>query len=171
MAIDGFLVLYDMSINDAKLAERQAQLVGGLLATLAGAKRSVPFALVTTKNDALYQLPRYVTTSTPSASAASASNASTAASAAVAAPSLTLVPTAAYQKLEAIFSSKELKQHASSILRCAALRSASDSYPYNTNTRKCYLFLAHLISFFGLPERTPVLRDLHTDQKISIAIE
>lgn len=124
MAIDGFLVLYDMSINDAKLAERQAQLVGGLLATLAGAKRSVPFALVTTKNDALYQLPRYVT----SASAASASSASTAASAAVAAPSLTLVPTAAYQKLEAIFNSKELKQHASSILRCAPL-------PARTRTR------------------------------------
>ena len=112
MLVDGFLVLYDMSINDAKLAERQAQLVGGLLAALAGAKRRTPFALVTTKNDLLYQMPRY-TTSTPGAT-------SGASSAAASASAPTLVPTAAFQKLEAIFSAKELKQYAASILRCAS---------------------------------------------------
>ena len=109
MLVDGFLVLYDMSINDAKLAERQAQLVGGLLAALAGAKRRTPFALVTTKNDLLYQMPRY-TTSTPGATSGSAP---------------TLVPTAAFQKLEAIFGTKELKQYASSILRCASCSPAA----------------------------------------------
>lgn len=111
MLVDGFLVLYDMSINDAKLAERQAQLVGGLLAALAGAKRRTPFALVTTKNDLLYQMPRY-TTSTPGAT-------SNAGSAAASGSAPTLVPTAAFQRLEAIFSAKELRQYASSILRCA----------------------------------------------------